>query len=111
MQIQVVVCDVDQQVGVPTKQYTITDGDGTVTVDLCDEHGAWLDEMLAQAQNGLMPKWTEPTVPAAVPMAPARSVAKKTAAAAGTASTPARARGRSMQVKTLAQIEREKKAK
>jgi hypothetical protein len=93
MKIQVVACDVDQQV--PAKTYTITVSDGrSISKDLCEEHAGYLEDLLEELDAGEDAPEAEPEPEPVVPVrrSPARKApAKKTAAKTA---TPARRRAK-----------------
>lgn len=97
MKIMATVCNVCEQLGVPTHEYGIRLGSKEVLVDLCDLDSRQLDEWLGKE---------EATAPTQAPRAP-RTGTKK---AAGSNSSPAPSRRRrGAQIVSLDDIERSKK--
>lgn len=94
VQIEVRVCDICQRVNQRTDQYTITQSHRSSTVDLCEEHGKWLEELLPEKAGPPPVVERKPRKAAPTPVAaPVR-----------------RGRRSGVHVTTLAQIEAEKAA-
>jgi topoisomerase IA-like protein len=91
MKIQVIACDVDQQV--PALTYTITVSDGrTISKDLCEEHAGYLEDLLEEAEVSEDEPEAKPE-PAPKPAAK-RAPAKKAPAKEAAAKVPARRRAK-----------------
>ncbi|OIJ66034.1 hypothetical protein [Streptomyces mangrovisoli] len=89
MKIQVVACDIDQQV--PAKTYTITVSDGrSISKDLCEEHGACLEDLLGELEVGAQESVAELKAEPVVPVRRSPAARKAPAKSA----TPARRRAR-----------------
>jgi hypothetical protein len=107
MKIQVVACDIDQQV--PALTYTITVSDGrSISKDLCEEHAGYLEDLLEEAEvgsdEGGAEAEPEPEAPPVVPVR--RAPAKKAPAKKAPAKVPARRRAK---VVSFEEIEAQKK--
>jgi hypothetical protein len=91
VEITVKVCDICQAVGMATTRYDITQGDDTVTVDLCPGHEKPILELMGSGKVMALVSELRPATQESTP-------------------TPRRARaGRGLQVRTVAEIEASKR--
>ncbi|AVE00409.1 DNA binding protein [Streptomyces phage OzzyJ] len=93
MKIEITVCDVDQEVGKPTRTYTIAVDGRQVKRDLCEKHAAPLEMLLHLDQT----KAAQGVKPPAAPVV-------RSAPAKATQSAPKR-RARTTRVMSLEEIE------
>ncbi|MEU6572277.1 hypothetical protein [Streptomyces sp. NPDC046805] len=106
MKIQVVACDVDQQV--PAKTYTIEVSDGRkISKDLCEEHAGYLEDLLEELEVSGDESEPEPE-PEAAPTVPVRRAAAKKAPAKKTAEKTAVPARRRAKITSFAEIEASK---
>jgi hypothetical protein len=110
MKLEIVVCDVDREVGLPTRRYTVACGDGrTVTADLCEEHAAPFEALLEkpgpEQADGPGSRRAPAKKAGADPMKPVA----RTSGEAAPVKSAARRRGR-LRVTTLEEIEARKRS-
>lgn len=94
--IELVVCDVDKDPTRPVKTYRITVDGQSYTTDLCDEHSAPIRELIRIAEGK-----PEPTTTREIP----------TRATSRRVSTTRKRGGFAAKVKTIEEIEAEKRGK
>ncbi|QDK03752.1 DNA binding protein [Streptomyces phage Yasdnil] len=93
MKIEITVCDVDQEVGKPTRTYTIAVDGRSVKRDLCEKHAAPL-EMLLHLDQTKAAQGVKPPAAPVVRSGPAK-----------TAQNPPKRRARTTRITSLDEIE------
>jgi len=98
------VCNICERPGVPVRSYILVEGDRKRQVDLCEEHGKVVEELMATGEP-VEEARASGEAPARVAM-PARTPAKKAAAKKAVAKKAVGGRGRrSTKVLTVEEIE------